>query len=191
MHVTWVTSTLDGLLEYGRINPNAVIVSPAAQGIPATEFIAKIHEYGTAFVVAGLAADDVTDAGRLILAGAGAIVTRPYTAEDVWEVLQRYRHTLDDHARVSFGPIELDARAYTVRVNGERISDLPLKEFELLRVLLYRAPEVLSDEELRSSCGAARKAGRPTTRSPCTLPASGAASRALRGSAVSEAAGTR
>jgi hypothetical protein len=30
--------------------------------------------------------------------------------------------------RRTFGPIEPDARAYAVRVNGERISDLPLKE---------------------------------------------------------------
>ena len=37
---------------------------------------------------------------------------------------------------VSFGPIELDARTFTVRVRGERIQDLPLKEFELLRALM-------------------------------------------------------
>jgi two-component system, OmpR family, response regulator len=151
VHTTWVGSTLDGLIEFGRTNPAAIIITPDASGISATEFVSKVSESSSAFVIAALDIGDATDAGRLILAGAGAVVTRPYTAEAVWEVLQRYRRSLDDHARVSFGPIELDARAYIVRVNGERVADLPLKEFELLRTLMYRAPEVLSDDELRAS----------------------------------------
>lgn len=159
VHVTWVSSALDGLLEYGRVDPSAVLVSSAVEGVSASEFIAKIHEYGSTFVAAGVAADDVNDAGRLILAGASAVVARPYRAPEVWGVLQRYRHALDHHARFSLGPIELDARAYTVRVDGARIPDLPLKEFELLRVLLHRAPEVLSDEELRSSLWGSEEGG--------------------------------
>jgi hypothetical protein len=38
-----------------------------------------------------------------------------------------------------------------VRINGQRIDDLPLKEFEFLRALLCRAPEVMSNSELRLS----------------------------------------
>jgi len=160
VHVTWVPSTLDGLLEYGRLSPSAVIVASDCGGIPATEFIAKIYEYGSAFVIAGFAAEDVTDAGRMVLAGAGAVVSRPYTSDDVWEILQRHRHAIEDHAQVSLGPIELDARSYTVRVHGDVLPDLPLKEFELLRVLLYRAPGVLSDDELRTSVWGS-ESGRP------------------------------
>ena len=50
---------------------------------------------------------------------------------------------------MSFGPIELDARAFTVRVRRRADPDLPLKEFELLRVLMCRAPEIMSNDELR------------------------------------------
>ena len=47
--------------------------------------------------------------------------------------------------RITYRPIELDALAYTVRIDGERIADLPLKEFELLRTLEpYCAPRVIS-----------------------------------------------
>jgi DNA-binding response OmpR family regulator len=151
VHITWVGSTLDGLIEFGRTNPNAVVIAPDAPGVPATQFVSKIREYGGTFVIAALDGADASDAGPLLLAGAGAAVTRPYTAESVWEVLQKSSHALDDHARVTFGPIELDARAYTVRVDGERIADLPLKEFDVLRTLMYRAPEVLSDRELRAA----------------------------------------
>lgn len=161
VHVTWVESTLDGLIEFGRMRPYAVIVASAATGIPAPEFVSKIRKYGSSCVIAALDAGNATDAGELILAGAAAVVSVPYTADIIWDVLQRSSHALDDHARVSFGPIELDAPAYLVRVNGERIADLPLKEFELLRTLMYRAPEVLSDEQLRASLWGS-EAGGPT-----------------------------
>ena len=35
-----------------------------------------------------------------------------------------------------------------MKVKGERIRDLPLKEFELLRTLMHRAPEVLPDQDV-------------------------------------------
>ncbi|WP_295656860.1 response regulator transcription factor [uncultured Nocardioides sp.] len=161
VHVTWVGSTVDGLVEFGRMRPNAVVIAPDAHGIAAPEFVAKVREYGCSFVIAALDPAHASDAGGLMLAGAGAAVSRPYTAEEIWEVLQRFDHALDDHARVSFGPIELDARAYTVKVGGQRIPDLPWKEFELLRTLLHRAPELLSDADLRASLWGT-DAGRPT-----------------------------
>ena len=150
VHVTWVRSTLDGLVEYGRVKPYAVIVSSAADGIPASQFVSKVREHGSPFVIAALNDANAAEAPALVLAGAGAVLSEPYTAGNIWELLQRFSHALD-HARLSFGPIDLDASAYIVRVNGERIADLPLREFELLRILMFRAPEVLSDEELRAS----------------------------------------
>lgn len=151
VHVTCVASTVDGLIEFGRTNPNAVVIAPEVEGVPATDFVASIRRYGAPFVIASLATADAPEAGALMLAGAGAAVTRPYDAETLWQVLEQSNHTLDDHARVTFGSLELDARAYTVRLNGERLSDLPLKEFELLRALMYRAPEVISDDDLRDA----------------------------------------
>ena len=151
VHVTCVESAVDGLIEFGRTNPNAVVIAPEAAGLPAIDFVTSIRRYGAPFVIVSLATADAPDAGALMLAGAGAAVTRPYTAETLWRVLQQSNHALDDHARVTFGPVELDARAYTVRIHGERLADLPLKEFELLRALMYRAPDVLSDADLRDA----------------------------------------
>ena len=56
--------------------------------------------------------------------------------------------SVSEHARVEVGPIELDASAFTVRVNGQRIADLPLKEFELLRELMLHSPGLVTDDEL-------------------------------------------
>ncbi|WP_435770179.1 winged helix-turn-helix transcriptional regulator [Nocardioides sp. SYSU DS0651] len=154
IHVTWVRSTTDGLVAFGRTDPLGVVVAPDAPGIPAAEFVGVIRRHGSPYVIAGAA--DVASApsgqlGALMLAGASAVVLRPYPPEHLWELLAHGPRSLADHARVEAGPIELDAAAYSVRVHGERIGDLPLKEFELLRALMLHAPGVVTDEELREA----------------------------------------
>lgn len=149
VHLTWVDSTIDGLIEFGRLDPHAVVVAPEAAGIPAPEFVSAIRRCGASYVVAALARGQDDGVGQIVLAGASAVVARPYSAPDLWELLSRSPRSLDEHAKVVVGGIELDAAAYSVRVDGTRIADLPLKEFELLRALMLRSPGVLSDDELR------------------------------------------
>lgn len=151
VHVTWVPTTVEGLIAYGRLDPQAVVVSPAAPGVPATEFVTAIRGHGSPYVVAALEPQHAADVGRMMLAGASAVVERPYSADHLWQLLVHSSRSLEQHARVSVGPIELDAAAYRVRIDGERIADLPLKEFELLRALLLRAPGIVSDAELRDA----------------------------------------
>ncbi|KRA38590.1 MULTISPECIES: response regulator transcription factor [unclassified Nocardioides] len=157
VHVTWVGDTLDGLVEFGRIDPHAVVVVPEAPGIAADDFVSRIRRHGSPYVIAG--ADDLGDGerarsdgiGPLMLAGASAVVLRPYAAEQVWDLMTHAPRSVADHARLEVGPIELDATAFTVRVGGQRIADLPLKEFELLRALMLSSPGVVTDEELRDA----------------------------------------
>lgn len=151
VHVTWVATTVDGLIEFGRLDPHTVVVSPEAPGLPAVDFVTAIRRHGTPYVVAALEHDDAAEIGGLMLAGASAIVARPYSADHLWELLSHSPRSLEQHARVVFGPIELDAAAYRVRIDGAPIADLPLKEFELLRALLLRAPGVVTDHELREA----------------------------------------
>lgn len=162
VHVTWVRSTIDALVEFGRLDPQAVVVAPETPGLPAAEFVAAVRRHGASYVVAALDLARAGGVGPLILAGASAVVARPYSAAHLWEVLSRAPGSLAEHARVVVGSVELDASAYSVRVDGERIADLPLKEFELLRVLMLRAPEVVPDDDLRTALwgtGAGRRSG--------------------------------
>jgi len=151
IHVTWVSSTVDGLVEFGRLDPHAVVVSPEAPGVPAAEFVTAIRRHGSPYVVAALERNNAAEVGGLMLAGASAVVERPYSAAHLWELLSHSPRSLEEHARIVVGPIELDAGAYRVLINGERIADLPLKEFELLRALMLRAPGVVTDNELREA----------------------------------------
>ncbi|TNM44108.1 winged-helix domain-containing protein [Nocardioides albidus] len=150
VHVTWVGSTLDALIAYGRTDPHAVVVAPDAPGIAPADFVGLIRGHGSPYVIAG-AADHPGDSGPLLLAGAAAVLPRPYAAQRLWELITHAPRSVADHARLEFGPIELDATAYRVRVHGERIPDLPLKEFELLRALMLEAPGVVTDDELRDA----------------------------------------
>lgn len=129
VHVTWASSTVDGLVELGRLDPHTVLVTPDAPGVPVVDFVSVVRRRGTLCVV----------------------MPRPYTADRLWQLLNHSPRPLQDHVRVTVGPIELDASAYRVLVEGRRIADLPLKEFELLRVLMLRAPQVVTDDELREA----------------------------------------
>ena len=160
VRVTAVGSTLDALVEFGRTRAAAVVVAPDATGPAPAEFVQAIRRFGSPYVIAVVdPAQDRRGPGP-VLDGCG-VLERPYDAATVWHLLQGSgqaldglalgEHAEDDQALVSFGPIELDTRAFTVRVRGERIHDLPLKEFELLRVLMCRAPEIMSNDELRLS----------------------------------------
>ena len=151
VHVVWADSTVDGLVEFGRVHPNAVVVAPCAPGIPAAEFVDVIRRHGASYVIAVLERARPDGVGALLRAGASAVVSAPYTANQLWEALSASPEPIAERAHLSVGPIELDAGAYSVAIRGRRIPDLPLKEFELLRELMLRAPGVVSDDELRAA----------------------------------------
>lgn len=151
--VTCVRSTLDGLVELGRAEPAVVVVAPDSSGVPATDFVAAVRTHSTALVVAALTSADAAEAGPLMLAGAAAAVIRPYTGHSLWRTVSSVPGGLampgSAPELVGFGPLEVDARSYVVRVDGEPIADLPAKEFEMLRALATHAPAVVSNDDLR------------------------------------------
>lgn len=151
VHVTWVGSMYDALVAFGRTEPHAVVVSSAADQMSAAEFVTALRRAGTPCAVALVDDTGADDLGPALLAGASAVLDRPYDVERVWDVLTHAPRPVTDVARVAVGPIELDAAAFTVRLDGRRIADLPLKEFELLRALMLHAPGVVSDDDLREA----------------------------------------
>jgi len=84
--------------------------------------------------------------------GADDYVTKPYSAR---ELVARIRAVLRRHgepdelvtATVEAGPVRLDVDRHVVSVGGEAVS-MPLKEFELLELLLRNAGRVLTRGQL-------------------------------------------
>lgn len=143
-----VASTIDGLVEFGRSNPATVIVAPDAGGVPAAEFVRAIRRYANPFVITVLDHDGGSGADDPGIAGGNAAIERPYDAVDVWGMLGDGSYPFRSPGVLAFGNLELDPGAYCVKVDGERIRDLPLREFELLRTLMRHAPDVLPDDEV-------------------------------------------
>jgi DNA-binding response OmpR family regulator len=149
--VTWQTNAVDALIAFGRLDPDAVIVSPTLEGVDAQVFVKAIKRHNSRLVLVGLDPAAAGSAGPLFLAGATTAVSRPYNAEEVMERLVAHTHDLDDRVRITFGDIELDPRAYEVRVGGTPVHGLPLKEFELLRVLMLNANNVVTTDAVREA----------------------------------------
>lgn len=159
IHITWVGSTVDGLVAFGRTDPHAVVVAPDSPGIAPADFVTAIRRHGAAYVIAALTQGRTVEVAPLMRAGASAVVARPYTPQGLWQLLSAAPRPIAEHARVAVGPIELDATAYRVSIEGSRIPDLPLKEFELLRELLLRSPGVVTDEEIRAALWSGMEGG--------------------------------
>ncbi len=83
--------------------------------------------------------------------GADDYVTKPFSVRElgarVRALLRRAGrlHTLPDCQR--FGDVTVDFRSYVAR-KGERVLDLTRKEFQLLRILVSRAPDAVTRDEL-------------------------------------------
>jgi two-component system response regulator RegX3 len=84
--------------------------------------------------------------------GADDYVTKPYSAR---ELVARIRAVLRRHgepdelvtATIEAGPVRLDVDRHVVSVGGQPVS-MPLKEFELLELLLRNAGRVLTRGQL-------------------------------------------
>ena len=149
--VTWCLNAVDALIAFGRLDPDAVIVSPTLEGFDAQVFVKAIKQHSCRLVLVGLDAAAADSAGPLFLAGATTALSRPYDAEEVMERLMAHTHDLDDRVRITFGDIELDPRAHEVRVAGTPLHGLPLKEFELLRVLMLNGNNVVTTDAIREA----------------------------------------
>jgi two-component system response regulator RegX3 len=80
--------------------------------------------------------------------GADDYVTKPYSSRELLArmkaVLRRGIETATVSASlIKAGPVEMDLERHTVTVNGERIQ-MPLKEFELLELLMENVNRVLT-----------------------------------------------
>ena len=95
---------------------------------------------------------DETDRVIGLELGADDYVTKPYSSRElvarVRAVLRRQGDQEEPmSATISAGPVRMDVERHVVSVDGEQVS-LPLKEFELLEMLLRNAGRVLTRGQL-------------------------------------------
>lgn len=130
-----------------------VLLDLMLPGMPGTEVCRQIRAGSSVPIIMVTAKDSEVDIVVGLELGADDYVTKPYSSRELLArmraVLRRYAQVEDDlEERVlRGGRVVLDIDRHTVEVDGEEIS-MPLKEFELLEVLMRNAGRVLMRGQL-------------------------------------------
>jgi two-component system, OmpR family, response regulator RegX3 len=140
------------LEEFDRRGADLVLLDLMLPGLSGTEVCRALRARSTVPVIMLTAKDSEVDKVVGLELGADDYVTKPYSAR---ELVARIRAVLRRHgepdelvtATVEAGPVRLDVDRHVVSVGGEPVS-MPLKEFELLELLLRNAGRVLTRGQL-------------------------------------------
>ncbi|MEY4349852.1 MAG: hypothetical protein RL719_1149 [Actinomycetota bacterium] len=129
-------------------DPDLILLDLMLPGISGNEVCMKIRQTSNVPVIMLTAKDSEIDKVVGLEIGADDYVTKPYSTR---ELLARMKAVLrrntepngTEDGLLSGGPVSMDVNSHTVYVHGEKIS-MPLKEFELLELLLENRNRVLT-----------------------------------------------
>jgi two-component system, OmpR family, response regulator RegX3 len=142
----------DALAEFERNGADLVLLDLMLPGLSGTEVCRSLRQRSTVPVIMLTARDSEVDKVVGLELGADDYVTKPFSSR---ELVARIRAVLrrgtepDDllPATLEAGPVRMDVDRHTVSVAGSAVP-MPLKEFELLELLLRNAGRVLTRGQL-------------------------------------------
>jgi two-component system, OmpR family, response regulator RegX3 len=142
----------DGISEFDRGGADIVLLDLMLPGLSGTEVCRALRQRSSVPVIMLTARDSEVDKVVGLELGADDYVTKPFSSR---ELVARVRAVLRRGAEpeellpaaLEAGPVRMDVDRHVVTVNGEQVQ-LPLKEFELLEVLLRNAGRVLTRGQL-------------------------------------------
>ena len=140
------------LEEFERNGADLVLLDLMLPGLPGTEVCRRLRSRSNVPVIMLTAKDGEIDKVVGLELGADDYVTKPYSSR---ELVARVRAVLrrgsepeqSSVATVEAGPVRMDVERHVVTVGGQQVS-MPLKEFELLELLLRNAGRVLTRGQL-------------------------------------------
>jgi two-component system, OmpR family, response regulator RegX3 len=142
----------DALEEFDRRGADLVLLDLMLPGLPGTEVCRRLRAVSSVPVIMLTAKDSEIDKVVGLELGADDYVTKPFSHRElvarIRAVLRR-RSDPDEAtaATLEAGPVRMDIERHVVTVNGEQVV-MPLKEFELLELLLRNAGRVLTRMQL-------------------------------------------
>ena len=148
-----VDNGLDALPTFEREGADLVLLDVMLPGMPGTEVCRKLREVSSVPIIMLTAKDSELDKVFGLELGADDYVTKPYSAR---ELIARIRAVLRRRsaepdmpmdAVLTGGPVRMDIDRHVVTVNGEEVP-MPLKEFELLEILLRNVGRVMTRGQL-------------------------------------------
>ena len=142
----------EGLAEYDKNGADLVLLDLMLPGLSGVEVCRQLRFRSAVPIIMLTAKDSEVDKVVGLEMGADDYVTKPYSTR---ELLARVRAVLRRHAdadepasaTLEAGPVRMDVERHVVTVRGKAIS-MPLKEFELLELLLRNVGRVLTRGQL-------------------------------------------
>ena len=142
----------DALETFDRTGADLVLLDLMLPGLPGSEVCRSLRDRSNVPVIMLTAKDSEIDKVVGLELGADDYVTKPFSSRELvarMRAVLRRRGDTDDVAETALesGPVRMDVDRHVVTVRGEAVQ-LPLKEFELLQVLLRNADRVLTRMQL-------------------------------------------
>jgi two-component system response regulator RegX3 len=142
----------DGLAEFDKNGADLVLLDLMLPGLSGVDVCRALRQRSSVPVIMLTAKDSEIDKVVGLEIGADDYVTKPYSSREllarVKAVLRRLAEPEDLlPSTLESGPVRMDVERHTVSVEG-RSASLPLKEFELLEMLLRNSGRVLTRMQL-------------------------------------------
>lgn len=148
-----VDNGLDAVTEFERGGADLVLLDIMLPGQSGTEVCKQIRATSAVPIIMLTAKDSELDKVLGLELGADDYVTKPYSSREliarIRAVLRRQGGEAEEHesGAIEGGPVRMDVERHVVTVGGEPVS-MPLKEFELLEMLLRNAGRVMTRAQL-------------------------------------------
>ncbi|WP_152192743.1 response regulator transcription factor [Georgenia satyanarayanai] len=151
--VVAVDNGLDALSAFDRAAPDLVLLDLMLPGMSGTEVCRELRRQGNTPVIMLTAKDDEFDKVLGLELGADDYVTKPYSYRElvarVRAVLRRGSEAAGEESAgvLEVGRVRMDVGRHELVVGGQPVR-MPLREFELLEVLMRNADHVLTRGQL-------------------------------------------
>lgn len=154
-HVEVARDGAEALDRFDRVAPDLVLLDVMLPGVSGLDVCRELRRRSSVPIIMVTAKASEIDTVLGLEMGADDYVAKPYRTRELVArmraVMRRRARVevgeLDDTEVVRVGDVELDTASHEVRVRGELVS-LPLKEFELLALLMENAGRVLERSTL-------------------------------------------
>jgi two-component system response regulator RegX3 len=142
----------DGLAEFDANGADLVLLDLMLPGLSGVDVCRALRQRSSVPVIMLTAKDSEIDKVVGLEIGADDYVTKPYSSRELLARVKAVLRRLAEPeellpATLEAGPVRMDVERHTVTVGGRSVS-LPLKEFELLEMLLRNSGRVMTRMQL-------------------------------------------
>jgi two-component system response regulator RegX3 len=142
----------EALAAWERDGADLILLDLMLPGMPGTEVCREVRSRSSVPIIMLTAKDSEVDIVVGLELGADDYVTKPYSSRELLARIRavlrrRVEPELEDDSVLEVGDVRMDVDRHTVAVKGVD-TPMPLKEFELLELLLRNAGRVLTRGQL-------------------------------------------